>query len=181
MDVIVTERLHFLDEVKKKQKIKHNIFFVLVFLSGMEKDIPVSTKYFDRACQLNFAKGCHNAAIAYMQGDGCEKDVKRGLDYYKKACSGSIAESCLNLWSAYFKGQNGDVVKDGPAALEYASKACDLDLFQGCVNAAIMCRRGDGVPKDAEREKEFLEKANNLKKRINEPGVQFGETHKNLD
>ncbi|UJR33296.1 hypothetical protein I4U23_020747 [Adineta vaga] len=98
---------------------------------GMDKDIPLSTKYFERACELGFMKGCHNAAIAYMEGDGCEKNINRGLEYYKKACAGSIAESCLNLWSAYFKGHNGDVVKDGPTALDYASKACDLEMFQG--------------------------------------------------
>ncbi|CAF0898364.1 unnamed protein product [Adineta steineri] len=148
---------------------------------GMDKDLPASTSYFERACELGFTKGCHNAAIAYMQGDGCVKNVNRGLEYYKKACSASVGESCLNLWSAYFHGHNGDVVKDGPMALDYASKACDLEMFQGCVNAAIMCRRGDGVPKDAERESYFSKKAVDLKKRLDEPGVEFGETHKNLD
>ena len=147
----------------------------------MDKDIPASTKYFERACELGFLKGCHNAAIAYMRGDGCEKNVSRGLEYYKKGCAGDIPESCLSLWSAYFKGHDGYVAKDGPTALDYASKACDLDMFQGCVNAALMCRRGDGVPKDPEREKAFLQKANELKKKMDEPGVQFGETHKNLE
>lgn len=147
----------------------------------MEKNIPASTTYFERACELGFLKGCHNAGIAYMEGDGCVKNVNRALDYYKKGCSGSVGESCLNLWSAYFNGHNGDVVKDGSKALDYASKACDLDMFQGCVNAAIMCRRGDGIPKDSEREKYFTQKATEIKKKMNEPGVQFGETHKNLD
>lgn len=149
--------------------------------SGMDKDIPASTRYFERACELGFPKGCHNAAIAYMQGDGCEKNVKRGLEYHEKACSGSIGESCLSLWSAYFHGHNGDVQKDGAKALDSASKACNLEVFQGCVNAAIMCRRGDGVPKDAEREKYFAQKAEDLKKQMSEPGVTFGETHKSLD
>ena len=54
-------------------------------------------------------------------------------------------------------------------------------MFQGCVNAAIMCRRGDGVPKDSQREKYFAQKAVEIKKRLSEPGVTFGETHKNLD
>ncbi len=147
----------------------------------MDKNVPVSTTYFERACQLGFLKGCHNAGIAYMEGDGCPKNVNRGLDYYNKACSGSIGESCLSLWSAYFNGHNGDVVKDGPKALDYASKACDLEMFQGCVNAALMCRRGDGIPKDPKQEKYFIKKAGELKKRLNEPGVTFGETHQNLE
>jgi TPR repeat protein len=155
--------------------------FVFLIVLGMDKNIPVSTTYFERACELGFFKGCHNAGIAYMEGDGCVKNVNRALDYYKKACSGSTGESCLNLWSAYFHGHNGDVVKDGPTALDYASKACDLDMFQGCINAAIMCRRGDGVPKDSEREKYFTQKVAELKKKLNEPGVTFGETHKNLE
>jgi TPR repeat protein len=116
-----------------------------------------------------------------MEGDGCVKNVNRALDYFKKACSGSISEACLTLWSAYFNGHHGDVVKDAPTALDYASKACDLGMFQGCANAAIMCRRGDGVPKDPEREKYFAQKANELKKSMTEPGVTFGETHKNLE
>lgn len=147
----------------------------------MDKDIPESTTYFQRACQLGFAKGCHNAAIASMEGDGCPKNVAQGLDYHKKACAGSVGESCLSLWSAYFHGHNGDVVKDGPTALDYASKACDLDMLQGCVNASLMCRRGDEIPPDAERAKYFAQRGNDLKKRMSEPGVTFGETHKNLD
>ena len=150
-------------------------------LEGMDKDIPVSTTYFERACQLDFAKGCHNAAIASMQGDGCQKNVARAVDSFKKACSGGIGESCLSLWSAYFHGHQGELMKDGPKALEYASKACDLEVFQGCVNASLMCRRADGVPLDVDRSKHFLQKANDIKKRLSEPGVQFGETHKNLD
>ena len=116
-----------------------------------------------------------------MEGDGCEKNVTRALDFYKKACAGSIGESCLNLWSAYFYGHKGDVVKDGEKALEYASKACDLDMLQGCNNAAVMYRRGDGVQKDREREKHFVRKVAEIKKKLTEPGVTFGETHKSLD
>jgi uncharacterized protein len=147
----------------------------------MDKDIPLSTKYFERACQLDFFKSCYNVGIAYMQGDGCVKDVTRGLDYFKKACAGSIGESCLSLWSAYFRGENGNVETNGSFALDYASKACDLNLLQGCVNAMIMCRRGDSVPKDLERAKHFFDRANELKRQMNDPGVQFGDTHKNLD
>lgn len=147
----------------------------------MDKNVPVSTTYFDRGCELGFFKACHNSGIAYMQGDGCKKDVDKALDYYKKGCSGLIAESCLSLWSVYFNGRHDDVAKDRPTALEYASKACELDMFQGCVNAALMCRRGEGVPKDPEREKYFSQKAMEIKKRMTEPGVTFGETHKNLD
>jgi hypothetical protein len=44
-----------------------------------------------------------------------------------------------------------------------------------------MCRRGDGVPKDPERQEYFTQKAKELKKNLNEPGVTFGDTHKNLD
>lgn len=153
----------------------------MLFIEGMEKDIPLSTSYFERACQLGFLKSCHNAAIAYMEGDGCTKNISKALDYFKKACAGSIGESCLSLWSAYFHGRHGDVVKDGPAALEYATKACDLDIFQGCVNASIMCRRGDGVPVDKERAKQLTNRAMEMKKRLSEPGVTFGETHKNLE
>ena len=153
-----------------------------VFTSlGMDKDIPESTKYFQRGCELGFAKGCHNAAIAFMQGDGCPKNVPKGLEYHKKACAGEVGESCLSLWGAYFRGHDGDVVKDGPTALDYASKACDLDMLQGCVNASLMCRRGDGVPADAERAKYFVQRADDLKKRMSEPGVTFGETHKSLE
>ena len=147
----------------------------------MDKDIPMSTTYFERACQLDFVKGCHNAGIAYLQGDGCQKNIPRALDYFKKSCDGGIGESCLSLWSAYFNGHQNELTKDGPKALEYASKACDLDIFQGCVNASLMCRQGDGVPVDVDRSKYFLQKASDLKKRLNEPGVTFGETHKNLD
>lgn len=178
MDVIVMEHLLFSDEVNERRKVQTTIDDPF---SGMDKDIPVSTRYFERACELGFLKGCHNAGIAFMQGDGCEKNVKRGLECYEKGCAGSIGESCLSLWSAYFHGNKGDVSKDGAKALDYASKACDLEMLQGCVNAALMCRRGDGVPKDSEREKYFVQKVAELKKRMNEPGVTFGETHKNLD
>ena len=87
----------------------------------------------------------------------------------------------MRLWSMYFKGDSDGINKDGPTALSYASKACELDLIQGCVNALIMCQRGDGVPKDIEQAKKFSQKVNELKKAMSDPGVVFGETHKNLD
>ncbi|CAF1599466.1 unnamed protein product [Rotaria magnacalcarata] len=148
---------------------------------GMDKNVPQSTVYYERACDLGFLKACHNTGVAYMQGDGCEKNINRAIDYFKKACSGSVSESCLTLWSTYFNGHHGDIAQDRPKALEYASKACDLDLFQGCTNALIMHRRGDGVPKDPEREKYFKQKADDIKRKYSEPGVVFGETHQNLE
>lgn len=147
----------------------------------MDKNVEESTNYFERACNLGYTKACHNAAIAYAQGDGCVKNFQKAIEYFKRGCAGSVGESCLSLWSTYFKGRDGEQAKDPAQALEFAGKACELESFQGCVNASLMCRRGDGVPIDHEKAKYFLEKANEIKRKMNDPGVVFGETHKNLE
>lgn len=45
-----------------------------------------------------------------------------------------------------------------PLALKYAEMACELNIAQSCVNAARILKLGDGVPKDLDRAKQFLDK-----------------------
>lgn len=58
--------------------------------------------------------------------------------------------------------------------LEYSVKACDQNELKGCVNASIVYKTGDGVPKDLDLAQKFKEKALDIQKQIQEEkGIKF--------
>ncbi|PIO56920.1 hypothetical protein TELCIR_21679 [Teladorsagia circumcincta] len=59
-------------------------------------------------------------------------------------------------------------------ALEYGIKACELDVPQSCANVARMYKLGDGVEKNVDEAKKYVDKAQEimeaLKSKENVPG-----------
>ncbi|GAA8215063.1 hypothetical protein HpKG25_06910 [Helicobacter pylori] len=98
-------------------------------------------EYFEKACELNYAKGCVNLGSLY-QGEGLvigEKNprlkerLKKAVQYYSKACDLKDGEGCFLLGYIYELNGYGVVKKDLKKAIQYYVKACELDYDGGCL------------------------------------------------
>ncbi len=98
-------------------------------------------EYFEKACELNYAKGCVSLGSLY-QGEGLvigEKNprlkerLKKVVQYYSKACDLKDGEGCFLLGYIYELNGYGVIKKDLKKAIQYYVKACELDYDWGCL------------------------------------------------
>lgn len=61
---------------------------------GMPKDPKRGLGYFTKACDLDSANGCRNAALYYQKGTGAPRDAKKATDLFAKACKLGKKEAC---------------------------------------------------------------------------------------
>lgn len=57
-----------------------------------DKNFTRAKKYFDKACQLNNAKGCY--ALVTLYNESVAKDEKQMTENLKKACGLGLKEAC---------------------------------------------------------------------------------------
>ncbi|WP_434059340.1 tetratricopeptide repeat protein [Helicobacter pylori] len=107
--------------------------FNLGMLSYDKQDFSKARKYFEKACELNYAKGCGNLGWLYANGEGVEKNLKKAAQYFSKACDLKDGKGCFNLGRLYYYGEG--VEKDFKKALALFEKACDLN------NRGVWCFR----------------------------------------
>ena len=112
----------------------------------LEQDVSKALKLFKKACNGNWASGCHNAGYMYNAGIGVEKDLYEAKWYYQKACREGYPRSCADLAIFYIEGYAVD--KDDFKAVEFAEKSCDGDFGQGCHILGGLYERGMGVRKN---------------------------------
>lgn len=93
----------------------------------------------------------------------------------EKACNNRHSEACYVASNIYFSGiKEIGLTPDKVKFLEYSIKACDQNEIKGCVNASIVYKKGDGVPKNLELFQKYKEKALDIQRQIKEErGVQF--------
>lgn len=101
-------------------------------------------------------------------------------EYMRQACHLNDSEACWTLSTWYmgsevkFKNHSsknkrtGELKRDTNKAIEYAIRACEADVLPACINLARIFKLGDGVPKNQDREKEFVEKSKLIQKNIKE-------------
>ncbi len=106
--------------------------------------------YFEKACNLNYAKGCVSLGGLY-EGENLvigEKNprlkerLKKAVQYYSKGCDLKDGEGCGFLGISYEYGYSGVVKKDFKKAIQYYVKACELDNGNACLG--ILLRSYDG-------------------------------------
>ncbi len=103
-------------------------------------------EYFEKACELNYAKGCTSLGELYCEGEKLvigEKNprlkelLKKSVQYYSKACDLKDGKGCVLLGAIYeheLSGiYHGVVKKDLKKAIQYYVKACELDYDRGCL------------------------------------------------
>ncbi|WQS69082.1 sel1 repeat family protein [Helicobacter pylori] len=120
-------------------------------------------EYFEKACNLNYAKGCVSLGGLY-EGENLvirreprlKKRLEKAIQYYSKACDLKDGEGCFNLGYIYELNGYGVVKKDLKKAAQYYSKACELDYDGGCV---IFLARKDGELASKQEVFQYLSKA----------------------
>jgi TPR repeat protein len=137
---------------------------------GAPRDPNKAIEILRKACKEDGAHACAVLAQAYATGDGVAQDPTQASVLRGKACEDGDEEACvqacdnskeavrcLRVAVLSVKG-----AKDLKRAATYYRKACDLGHPLGCREVGGMYRDGVGVPKDADRAGELLNKADAL-------------------
>ncbi|GAA8583339.1 hypothetical protein KYTH42_10270 [Helicobacter pylori] len=90
-------------------------------------------EYFEKACELNYAKGCVSLGGLY-EGENLvirreprlKERLKKAAQYYSKACELDNAGGCVIL------STRGDELANKQEVFQYLSKACELNSGSGC-------------------------------------------------
>ncbi|MCQ2665524.1 sel1 repeat family protein [Helicobacter pylori] len=94
-------------------------------------------EYFEKACNLNYAKGCVSLGGLYEgenlvigENPRLKERLKKAIQYYSKACELEDGRGCGALGGLYEDGQG--VEKNLTKAAQYISKACKLGDQKAC-------------------------------------------------
>ncbi len=109
---------------------KSEDLFNLGMLSYDKQDFSKARKYFEKACDLKYGRGCNGLGVLYEYGQGVEKNSKKATQFYSKACELKDGKGCSNLGVFYHYGEG--VEKDFKKAVALYKKACDLKEGDGC-------------------------------------------------
>ena len=143
---------------------------VILLTTGFSKDLfelgleaynksefDKAAKQWQKACDDNVARACHNLGILYEDAQGVAQDYNKAAELYKRSCDGGFAGSCLNLRALYIKDQG--IEQDYSKAINLYKKACDGDVAQACHNLGVLYALGNGVNQDYRLAKRYVFKA----------------------
>ncbi|WP_439898358.1 tetratricopeptide repeat protein, partial [Helicobacter pylori] len=74
-------------------------------LSYDKQDFSKAKKYFEKACDLKYGRGCGALGDLYDDGKGVEKNLKKATQYFSKACELKDGDGCFNLGRLYYYGE----------------------------------------------------------------------------
>lgn len=78
-----------------------------LFELGLEaynkSEFDKAVQQWQKACDDNVARACHNLGILYEDAEGVKQDYHKAAELYKRSCDGGFAGSCLNLGVLYIK------------------------------------------------------------------------------
>ena len=120
-----------------------------------------AAKQWQKACDDNVARACHNLGFLYEDAQGVEQDYNKATELYKKACDGDIAEACHNLGVLYALGKG--TKQDYSSAKRYVFKACALGFQDGCDYLNKMIATDDNDEKIEIMFKTMIKTINHLK------------------
>ena len=131
--------------------------FELGFEAYNKGEFDKAAKQWQKACDDNVARACHNLGILYEDAEGVKQDYHKAAELYKRSCDGGFVGSCLNLGVLYIKDQV--VEQDYSKAINLYKKACDGDVAQACHNLGVLYALGKGVNQDYRLAKRYVFKA----------------------
>uniref|UniRef100_A0A7E4WD64 Cytochrome c oxidase assembly factor 7 n=1 Tax=Panagrellus redivivus TaxID=6233 RepID=A0A7E4WD64_PANRE len=128
------------------------------------------------ACKGDLPPACRYLGLVHWNGDENKTPPNSGKaeEAMLKACELEDPEACwlLSTWylgpeakfakhkmESKHKKPLGQLQRDVEKALAYGIRACDLNVPQACANVSRMYRVGDGIPKNPDKSKEYIEKA----------------------
>lgn len=129
---------------------------------GVKQDLAKAFKFYKKACDGGYARGCFGLGGFYFEGKEVTKDDKKALEFFKKACDMGNKESCT--LAAVMDGDNANLAK----ASEQHKKDCDSkgDILACGLFALFM----EG--KDNKEAAKYYKKACELGKNISDPALQ---------
>lgn len=129
---------------------------------GVKQDLAKAFKFYKKACDGGYARGCFGLGGFYFEGKEVTKDDKKALEFFKKACDMGNKESCT--LAAVMDGDNANLAK----ASEQHKKDCDSkgDILACGLFALFM----EG--KDNKEAAKYYKKACELGKNILDPALQ---------
>ena len=129
---------------------------------GVKQDLAKAFKFYKKACDGGYARGCFGLGGFYFEGKEVTKDDKKALEFFKKACDMGDKESCT--LAAVMDGDNANLAK----ASAQHKKDCDSrgDILACGLFALFM----EG--KDNKEAAKYYKKACELGKNISDPALQ---------
>ena len=127
-----------------------------------KQDLAKAFKFYKKACDGGYARGCFGLGGFYFEGKEVTKDDKKALEFFKKACDMGNKESCT--MAAIMRGDAADITN---ASAQY-KKDCDSkdDIFACGLFAVFM----EG--KDNNEAAKYYKKACELGKNSSDPALQ---------
>ena len=129
---------------------------------GVKQDLAKAFKFYKKACDGGYARGCFGLGGFYFEGKEVTKDDKKALEFFKKACDMGDKESCT--MAAMMDGDDEDLAK----ASAQHKKDCDSkgDILACGLFALFM----EG--KDNNEAAKYYKKACELGKNSSDPALQ---------
>jgi TPR repeat protein len=116
--------------------------------SGTQKDGATALKFWDRACQGDYADGCTQAGKTYDAGDLITQDHSRAFEYFRLGCVRGAGESCAWAGDLLAAGTDGTGYKKPDQALTYYDESCKDGWVVACSVAGDYYRDGAGTHAD---------------------------------
>ena len=75
--------------------------FELVLEAYNKGEFDKAAQQWQKACDDNVARACHNLGVLYEDAKGVKQDYHKAAKLYKRSCDGGFVGSCLNLGVLY--------------------------------------------------------------------------------
>ena len=119
----------------------------------MDKDLELSTKWFEKSASYDNAYGQFNFALALQKGDGVAQDEVRAAKLLARAAEGECVEAIDAYGVALWKGRG--VREDPEAAFRQFLRAAEAGYPPAMENLSTCYRLGKGVKADERRSLEW--------------------------
>ena len=144
---------------------------------GVEENLALSNKSYERACELSHETSCYYLGFHYENAD--ESNLSLAKKYYEKACRLNHAESCARLGVFYYYGKG--VKQDYFETFSFVQKACESQKSaKSCYLLGVLYDEGKGTKQSRASAKKYFSKACSMRlqkgcdayKQLNEAGVK---------
>ncbi len=150
-------------KIEERLKTGEGYYNLGLYYNELGMDHKKAIKYYKKACDLGYGKGCYSLGEIYYYGPEASKGIKyyikEGIKYYKKACNLGDKKGCYWLGNLYYSGYRDIVSKDYKKVIKYYKKACDLGYKKGCNDLGDLYLSGDIVSKDYKKAIKYYKKA----------------------
>jgi TPR repeat protein len=126
---------------------------------GRSKDIQDSLRYHQEAAARGNADALFELFVYAVSGIG-EKD--KAIFYLKEAGKRDQPRAAANLGALYATGQMAGIAKDLTQSVQWYKRAADLGMGRAAAALGVMALRGEGMDKDPQAAKAYLERAEKL-------------------